>query len=242
MSTEFSTSLAPQATRHPGGGPHHARRRDHGWAQLCSVLVAEHDRQTYLSSHPAVITLAPCLAWTSAPGHANGDYSWTTTSPPCFWPCRESNSASQLSCCQSMRAAGMLGTECWSGPIGCPAPPRPANSSHRHHTNVIEGSLLVALTGCAPDNAWVGCNARPQAAVPASFQQHGQVCCGVYCSMLMAIWTAAATGHNMQLLSPLDVSQPAGPCLAGHGPLQQCPAPMAVSITACMCTVVDVAS
>lgn len=120
-----------------------------------------------------------------------------------------------------------------------PAPPTAATGTT---PTFIEGSLLVALTGCAPDNAWVGCNARPQAAVPASFQRHGQVCCGVYSSMLMAIWTAAATGHNMQLLSPLDVSQPAGPCLAGHGPLQKCPAPMAVSITACMCTVVDVAS
>ena len=61
--------------------------------------------------------------------------------------------------------------------------------------------------GSTPTQILWGQELSPEAVVPEGFMQSDQVSCGVYCMMLMAVWTAAAAGHTLQLPCPLDATQ-----------------------------------
>ena len=73
------------------------------------------------------------------------------------------------------------------------------------------GSMLVAREVLAGLTGLPLASIRPGAAhlppVPAGFMQQDEVSCGVHCMMLMALWTAEAAGHQLQLPGPLHVER-----------------------------------
>ena len=78
---------------------------------------------------------------------------------------------------------------------------RSTGGSYTPYTQARE--ILAGLTGLPAAAISPGPAGLPP--VPPGFMQRDQVSCGVYCMVLMALWTAEAVGPPLQLIEPMNV-------------------------------------